>query len=217
MLRQGMYNKIKSFASENFKMLIAAFMLGVLVPYVSPMMLVANATQFDPYSLEDAAVKYHQKADEIVDGFLERLITTQNPDVTFVASEEGCSSSSASTYCLAAALNPLLDEYLTYLNKQKSIVEADELDFDSRTSLKDAFDASLTRETLIDTEILAAVETMDLTLAVYNQIQLVYPVHKEFEALVKSLQGFNNGLADIRNYVELFPGKFNDATTIECK
>lgn len=232
-----MYNKIKSFikvtlrvetasirrvaayVSGNFKMLITAFVLGILVPYLSPMFVFADVTQFDGKSLEAAAISYHQQVNKTVNDFLERLIATDNPDVTYVSSDEGCGSGSASTYCLAVALNPILTEYITYLEGKRDSIAASDLGFDENEAptLDQALSASVTRDTLIDSEVSAATETLDLTLAIYNQIQLVYPTHKELEALVDSLQDFNDGLADIRDFVETFPGKFNDATTIQCK
>ena len=68
-----------------------------------------------------------------------------------------------------------------------------------------------------ESEITAARDSLDLTLAVYNQAQLIYPVHQSFVELQKSLEGFRDALADVRDVIEPYPGRFNDALTITCQ
>jgi len=203
-----------------FKLLMLGltFGLGILFPRLAPNMLSANLLDAsNPYmdygTWEEALIAYHVQANEITNTFLKTLTTNENVDVTFPGSPEGCAASNASTYCLAVALNQELSQLELFLATQR--------DAPIQVEAGSDFTKTLNQLTInnqdMESEIKAARDSLDLTLAVYNQAQLIYPVHQSFVELQKSLEGFRDALADVRDVIEPYPGRFNDALTITCQ
>lgn len=166
-------------------------------------------------TLEEDIVNFHIEMNEITNGFLEKLSSGFTPDVSYVLNPEDCYKNNVSTFCLAVALNEEFTEFEVGLNEREG--EFKDSDDEERKSFEEAVEENAYRITLIQNELKSAEEAMELTLATYNEIQIVYPLHKEFQSLFKNLEDFRDGLADIRNVIEYYPGKFNDATTKDCK
>ena len=196
-------------------------MLGMLMPQVSGLLgtSVLEANDFEGKDLENAIVYFHTQMNDKTNEFLEKLTSEDTPTVDYVLEDGECGTNNVSTYCLAVKLDAILTDYETYL-----LAIADEIDFEEEDegesvdiSLEDALIASQNKQSIIDTELEAARYTLDLTLSVYNQIQLVYPVHQEFIHVIGGLADYNSNLADVRSQIEHFPSEFNDVTTVQCK
>lgn len=211
-----------------------AFVAGFLLPRSYGLLLSANSLDgiYDDYSnLEEVIKAYHLNANGIVDYYLERLLDPNQAEYGYVSyppdlpDEDGapspdCGETNVSTFCLAMALSDNLEEFEKYLQKHQN-----ELDFGTATdsdgntliTLEDALDMASSQRSTVDNQVQLAEETLDLTLAVYNQVQLVYPLHTEMMTLIENLDDYRSNLAEVRNLIEQYPSKFNGASTAQCK
>lgn len=202
-----------------------AFVLGIAMPYVMAGNLLTSVT--NPYdnrseSVENIVIQYHLAVNKLTNEFIDTLLSEEKPNVNYVNNDEECESGNVSTYCLAVVLNAELENFELAIVQRKSDVTYQSNDSDTEggteiRTLEQAIEANAKQQSFIEEEVMAARDTLDLTLAVYNQIQIVYPVHKEFQKVIGSLETYNKKLAEIRKSVELFPSKFNDASTVSCE
>jgi predicted DNA-binding protein YlxM (UPF0122 family) len=117
-------------------------------------------------------------------------------------------------------LNQNLGEFEKYLVSHKSEYNFSEYegeDGSSVISLEEAFEAASAQRSTVNDQIVSAENTLDLTLAIYNQVQIVYPVHAELVELIKNMEDYRTKLSKVRDILELYPSKFNGATTAQCK
>lgn len=206
-----------------------AFVAGFLLPRSYGPLLSADVlkSKYDGGTLEEVITQYHLDQNEIVnENYLALLLDEDFAQSGYVAyppnlegsTEPNCENN-VSTFCLAVALNANLEEFEKFLvNHQDSLdFSPDDDETTGPTSIQEAFNEASTQRTTVDEQIQLATETMDLTLAVYNQVQLVYPVHVEMLKLVENLDDYRGNLAEVRNIIELYPSKFNGASTAQCK
>jgi hypothetical protein len=166
-------------------------------------------------SLEDVIVKYHLNVNDITNQYIETLITEEDPIVLYPVNSEDCNEANVSSYCLSLILNDeFKDLEIALADRQEDVVPKG-ADLEAR--IDDAIKQSADRKLLINDELEVAKDTLDLTLETYNQIQLVYPLHKEFLTLIENLEDYRDNLGALRAVIDLFPSKFNDATTIHCQ
>lgn len=211
-----------------------AFVVGFLLPRSTGSLLSANSLDgiYDEYDgLEEVIKAYHQNANGIVDYYLERLLDPNQAEYGYVSyppdlpDEEGapipdCGESNVSTFCLAMALSDNLEEFEKYLQKNQNTLDfgtASDSEENTLTTLKDALKEASSQRSLVDNQVQLASETLDLTLAVYNQVQLVYPLHTEMVTLIENLEDYRSNLATVRGLIEQYPSKFNGASTAQCK
>ncbi len=177
-----------------------------------------QASVLNPYvdasSYEEVTVAYHLKINDIVNAHLKKLTADgATPDVSYPGSPDNCSEDNVSTFCLAVRMNAEYD-----LFKAEMLKRTDEFEpLESGTYLDQAINADRSRGESIEREINNAALAMDLLLSGYNQIQVVYPVHRELGTLFQNLEAFRDELANTRDIVEKFPARFNDAVTLECQ
>gem|GEM_PF-1118103 len=215
---------MKTFLKKYFRFFVLAFVLGFFVEYVNPQLFKADLTGItDDYyetefaSLEDAIVGYHLKANEITNTYIELLLDEDSGEYGFVSfppSDDGCDLSNLSTYCLAVALNENLTSFEKYLAGKTQEIEFDP---EETLSLKTGATYAEAQNTTLEDQIAVASDGVDLTLAVYNQLQTVYPLHSELSDLFINMVDYKNNLTKIRGILELYPSKFNGATTAQCK
>jgi len=218
-----MYHKVKF-----LKWFALAFVAGFLLPHSYGSLLSADVLEstYDGSSLEDAIKQYHLDNNAKVDEFLGLLLDENfaQPDyVSYPPDLEGSTEpdceDNVSTFCLAEALTANLEEFEKFLQKNQNNLDFGTAEDDSiePITLEDAFSEASAQRITVDEQVKLAEETLDLTLALYNQIQLVYPVHKEMLDLIENLDDYRGNLAEIRNIIELYPSKFNGASTAQCK
>lgn len=219
---------MKTFLLQYGRFFLLAFFLGFLMPRLQGSALRADVTAYDSFeSLDAMIVTYHEQANSITNKYIEKLLANPKPDVLYPSSTDGCREDNLSTYCLAYSLNEELVAFEQALLNRKDtledlgaqIEEAGGEDGESTDvfSLEDALSQSIQQNFVIEEQIKAAEDALDLSLAVYNQIQVVYPLHKEMENLHKNLENFNEALALLRSTIDLYPSRFNGATTAQCK
>lgn len=207
-----------SFSQHRSKWILAAFLGGLLIPqWVAPLLSANVSNPYGSLELNEAVENFHEQMNDITNDFIERLVDEDNPEVTFPQDDESCEDTNVSTYCLSEQLNEEL--YLFEVNMASRVDRFDiEVDEDSsQITLEQAITASNARKNSIDAQIQQARDTVELSLALYNQIQLVYPVHQELLTLTSNLEEYRNLLADVRDSVELYPADFHDAVTLQCQ
>ena len=231
---------MKNFFIEYGRFFLLAFVLGFLIPRFDGGALQASTLSFDDYSetyrgmesLDEMILAFHKNMNDTTNDYIERLLASEKPNVLYPASDEDCKmGSNLSTYCLAVVLNENLLAFETVLLERKdTLAELEDL-ASAEAETEEGEDASSDRPDTLDTALqfanqqaLVVVEqmqnaedTLDLTLAVYNQIQIVWPLHVELEDFRANLEGFRDSLADVRDVIEGYPGKFNGASTAQCK
>lgn len=230
-----MLPKILHFVKEYKKLLIVAFIAGLFLPKLYSPSLQASLINYSQYGddTEEALIDYHVQVNEITNEFINTLLSEEDPNVLYVENATDCESGNVSTYCLAVKLNEELLGLELYLVDHlddvttSETITGDDVDDSSEinyNSLEDVIAASAKQKTMVLDEMEAAEDSLDLLLYVYNQLQLVYPVHKALNSdsktdssLMKSLENLNNALSDVRGDIEQLPSKFNDATMVECK
>lgn len=208
-----------------------AFVVGFLFPRTYGPLLTSNSfgvgdSIYDGLTLTEGVKRFHLENNGIVNVFLEQLLDPDYATLGYVSyppdlegsTEPNCEDN-VSTFCLAVYLNYNLEEFEVFLQKNKDKLNFGTAEDDSSNpiTLEDAFEEASAQRSLVDTQTLLAEDTIDLTLAVYNQVQIVYPVHEEMLALIQNLDDYRGNLASVRDVIEKYPSKFNGASTAQCK
>lgn len=68
----------------------------------------------------------------------------------------------------------------------------------------------------IDLEADIARQALDQTLAAYNELQMALPLHRKYREVITALEKFRDGIAKVRDQIELYPSTFKDVTTSAC-
>lgn len=68
----------------------------------------------------------------------------------------------------------------------------------------------------IDLEADIARQALDQTLAAYNELQMALPMHRKYREVITALEKFRDGIAKVRDQIELYPSTFKDVTTSAC-
>lgn len=217
---------LKRYFQKNAKVLTLALVLGAGIPLLmNPSGLKTSVLDYENIykegDLESTIIAFHVNMNDITNEYLERMHALvgqgAEPNVSFpLDPKEGCTPDNVSTYCLAKALNTELLAFESTLMLHRQDFKLDENLSFSNLNLTQALDESTGRQALIDNEITAAESALDLNLAVYDQIQNVYPLHVELVELINQLEAYRDNLAGIRDEVELFPSRFNNVTTTYC-
>ncbi len=193
-----------------------SFLVGMVMPQFFGNNLQANLV--NPYaradSWEEAVIEYHLQANELTNEFLKSLTQDEEPLVNFPGKPEACERDNVSTYCLGVQLSEELMLLESDLIERRNEFQ---VDLNSAQELEDLALQNASTSQRIDEEITSARESLELTLAVYNQAQLVYPIHREFEGLIANLERYRDALADVRDEIELYPSRFTGVTTATCK
>ena len=216
-----MHRKIKW-----LKWFVLAFAMGFFLPRsYSGELFLADTSSYDSYESSDAAlVAYHLNVNTIVNLFLENLFKSETIEVSYPPDDSKCGEmgSNLSTYCLAFLLNEEFVQYDIYLASHKNDLNVDERNEDEESdggplTIEEALDKATEQRRTFEDQAMLAEQAMDLTLAIYNQVQVIYPVHTELNTMIKNLENYRSNLAKIRDVVSGYPSKFNGASTVQCK
>ena len=168
----------------------------------------------DRIGLERAITRYHQDMNKLFNQHIKNLFKGGNYVVEPPEDKECSDNKNVSTYCLAIRATAKYEAFVLAMETHRSFL-VDKGDDEIRTldELSGLLDS---RIDLIDRQILVAEEVMSATLATYDQLQVFYPLHVEYQDLIVELERYRDGLADVRKETEKYPGKFHDVTTTEC-
>ncbi len=224
-----MYHKIKPHF-WSIKWFALAFAIGLLLPRMDGGFSLTAVTEtpsdYDEYATVNEAMQaYHLAANEITNWYLGRLLNPNAVEYGYVSyppedSECEAFGSNVSTYCLAYILNENLKQYGIYLEKHKDDIDATTNAAGEDTgpiSFSDAWEQVAEQQRSFSTQGELSEDALDLTLAIYNQVQIVYPVHKELTTVISNMEDYLKNLKSLRDVIEKYPSKFNGASTAQCK
>lgn len=217
---------MKTFFISYGRFFVLAFLLGFLFPHLNPDFLKSSSTDYDKYlaieTMDEMILTFHKDMNETTNAYLEQMFSSEEPNVLYPGSDSDCGSDNLSSYCLAFVLNEKLvafEQALTArrndLSELYSSVEGS--DSDQLDTLTDAIQFSNQQNLVVEEQMQNAEDALDLTLAVYNQVQVVYPLHTELTTFRKNLEDLRDKLALVRDSIELYPSEFNGASTAQCK
>ncbi len=214
---------MKNFFIQYGRWFVLTFAMGVILPHTNASFLAANSTKnpYDEYGLEDAMVAYHLRANEVTNTFLKRLLDPNAVKLGYVeypSDESECDQGkNVSTYCLAVVLNTELTQFEESMILRMEEFDLEGGDFVEVTDLQTALQAANSQKQVIQEQVSAAEDALDLNLAVYQQIQTVYPLHVELGKFIQNLEDYRDNLGELRNTLSAYPAKFNGATSTDCK
>lgn len=213
---------MKKFFIQYGRFFLLAFVAGLVLPRVSPAYFQASVSNtYADYSLEDALVTYHLRMNELTNTYLERLLDPNAEKLGYVEYPSDASQcdegKNVSTYCLAVALNTELTQFEENMSTRAGTFDLEGGDFNSVTSLQSALQQASSQEAVIQEQVSAAEDALDLNLAVYNQIQTVYPLHVELTKFIQNLEDYRDNLGKLRSSLSAYPALFNGATSTQCQ
>lgn len=217
-----MSQQMKHFFLQYGRFFLLAFFIGFLWPRFSGANVQTDSIDYSTYSSIDSIVlAFHKDVNETTNEKIAQLITSTRPNVLYPASDSDCTDDNLSTYCLAYVLDGKLLAFEQALQSRKSNLselqeQANQAE-NSLNTLTDAIQFANQQSAVVDEQMKNAEAAVELTLAVYNQIQIVYPLHTELKSFVGNLEAFRDNLATVRNVIEGYPAKFNGASTAQCK
>jgi hypothetical protein len=211
------------FFKKHYRGIAISFLIGVLLPAALGPSLKADISSENYFqgveTVDEVVVQYHLISNVFVNMYLDLITDSDFQDATALAYVDPleCSFFNQSTYCLAVLMDDLLVDFEEKLRAMENDYDVSSATGADINSLSSAVTQALNDREKIDHEIQVARDTLDLTLAVYNQVQTVYPLHKELADLVGNMESYRDNLAAIRSQLELYPSKFNNATSATCK
>ncbi|MFA7685531.1 MAG: hypothetical protein WCX95_01885 [Candidatus Gracilibacteria bacterium] len=144
----------------------------------------------------------------------------QEPDGT-AKCEKKCidDPGNVSTYCVSVRSMDMYLKYVVHLGTILGSVNFENLWF-SEMRLNPATDLVyrqiLARDTLINDDIEKSRRVLEATLGAYNEFMIAYPVHRQYQDVIRNLIKYKNKLKDIREYAIQFPSTFIDTTSTKC-
>jgi len=207
------------------KNIVPLIVLTVAIGFVTHT-VTAEPDNYDQYAeIHEKFGQYHVNVNEIVNEQIKGLINffdeseELNEDTVAVLRApteedmEACEENeNLSTTCLELKLTEELNSLLDSLADAQEIEDVPEsitdvglepTEFDARTNfLEDQREIASTLK--------------DQTVNFYRQILLTYPLHREYEKTIESLQDYASNLRSIKNTIEVYPSKFHDASTTQC-
>ncbi len=161
-------------------------------------------------SVYDAIIAYHKDVNDVFNDAIKTFTTEDDPIVEY---DPECPDANVSTYCVSTRVVPLYIDFLEALDDHAQYVMDEG---DTTSNISEVTDIASNRIKLIDLERENAFNILDFTLAAYNEFQLMYPIHNEYEKLIKDFEKYNEELGDWREQIYKWPGDFIDVSTTEC-
>lgn len=178
-------------------------------------------------SLSNMSSLYHQTVNDIVNAYIGTFMNSTNPvaekKAIIVPPQDvaDCATvgptMNVSTFCLFMRLDGFYRAYASALQGKKDTIMQEIAAIRTGANYQTAaLTDSLTREQWIDREISASTTAMDTTLRAYSELLLQYPMHLEYQEMLKILVKYYDRLIDIRKKVDTYPARFQDVSTTSC-
>ncbi len=84
------------------------------------------------------------------------------------------------------------------------------------TSFKLHLEENSARSNFIETELNTQAKTLELALKAYDEFYWSFPMHVQYQETIKLLKEYNQGLMKVRQKIEDYKGKFDNASTTKC-
>lgn len=189
-------------------------------------------------NLEEVMIAYHDYINETFNIYIEKMLKTtaknpNDPNGKPLKNAEEClkNSENFSTYCLAVRLlgddtRPQDAGYFSYKKaltlRKNQIFDNEQQKSDAQKTLINAMDSAtairnvIARQTSIEREIKISKESLDRTLAAYDELYKAWPMHQKYTSIFKTLTVYRDKLAELRSQIDEFPARFIDVTTAQC-
>jgi hypothetical protein len=118
-----------------------------------------------------------------------------------------------SSFCVAMDALDIYMAYVEYANSKKG--ELPEVEEDD--TFDEMFEKLNYKSDYIDQSIKDARKVMEASIAVYNEYQMAYPMHKQYKKIIESLTKYKLALKDVKKEAFFFPKRFVDATSDQCE
>ncbi|MBN1494322.1 hypothetical protein JW911_01140 [Candidatus Peregrinibacteria bacterium] len=183
--------------------LSSLYALGDSSPYANEKLTI--------YELEKL---YHKRINDLFNSKLKLLHEGSKGSGTGQAPQgDECPDNNYSTYCLSLSAAKEFEQFQTAMLKKKQIVEIPE---GSNLNLQEVSLKAIAAINEIDSELARAKTALDAALATYNELRIMYPMHLQFEEMIKNLTEYNKKIIEFRKNAEKLPPSFVDSTTSQC-
>ncbi|KKT02539.1 MAG: hypothetical protein UV80_C0002G0006 [Candidatus Peregrinibacteria bacterium GW2011_GWF2_43_17] len=203
---------------KNWRVCLAFIIMAIFVNY--NIISAADDDETGKYGrenygdLEDAISAYHENINKIFNDKLEIMVEAEDPITEPPSDDSPCTDENVSTYCVAESA---IVEYMDFLaGLQEHAAYATDAS-QASTTISEMTEYAASRSQIISLEKEYALKALDMALAVYNEFQIMYPLHKEYQDIIKVLESYNSALADFRTTLAEWPSDFIDASTTDCK
>lgn len=173
----------------------------------------------------DVTTNYHFEMNAFFNTKLEKLVEMIDEDEEFFNDvdfkvpsganpdnySEKCSEDNVSSYCVSMQALEIYLNYVNTLNGLKGTVPK------GASTLDEAFNYVAYRDQEMDEEVEEARMVMEATIAAYDEFKMAYPMHKQYELIIRNLVKYKLELKKVRYQVARFPEKFIDATSSDCE
>ncbi len=156
---------------------------------------------------------YHKELNDFFNKKIAKLRASEG--ILTPADGKNCKDN-VTTYCVAAEATEMFFKY-----KEELLAEKDNLQEEMSRAAGDAFQERLVqlnnqKVNGIDEELKAAEKTLDMTIQAYNEMQIAYPLHVQYQEMITNLETYRYQLESIQGLTENFPKVFVNATTTSC-
>ena len=197
---------------------------------------------FQKVTTVDTMVRYHGAMNTLFNESLEKAVKTLddpkkglfNPNLQSpcVASdfqkigggakcEDKCkkNADNVSTYCVSVRATNMYLAYIGHLGQLQGTVNFESLGWAELRIIPATdllYQAILARDEKITKDIEESRRVLEATLGAYNEFMISYPIHKQYQVVIKNLIKYKNKLKDIRDSLIQFPSSFVDTTATKC-
>lgn len=159
---------------------------------------------------------YHGEMNELFNKNVEALV--EGTGSLEMPENDNCDNN-ISTYCVAKTAADMLFTYKEELLIEKSSLdeEVKQAQADGDTFFQVIFEANREKAQNIDNELITAEKVLNLALSAYNEMQVAYPLHRQYLDMIDNLEVYRANLEGIENYTKSYPNLFVNATTTQCQ
>lgn len=169
---------------------------------------------------------YHAEMNDYINGQIDQLNELMEEEgfasdprfntpegVTADNFKELCGLENVSAYCTSMWS---MDRYLQYVEKMDQVSSSFSFENDVETTGQ-ALQQLQIKGDSATLEVEEAKSVLRASMAAYNEYLMAYPMHQEYQKIIKNLIKYKLALKDVRSLVRNFPIKFVDASTLYCE
>ncbi len=158
---------------------------------------------------------YHQEMNAFFNKKIKALTSKQG--VLTPADGKNCKDN-VTTYCVAEEATEMFFKYKEVLIAEKSNLKEETARAQASGSgfQQILVEMNSQKAAGIEAELIAAEKTLDMTIEAYNELQIAYPLHVQYQEMINNLETYRYQLESIQSLTSNFPKVFVNATTTAC-
>lgn len=198
---------------------IAAFALLILPFQVRNVRLAqAENTSFQFSKVTGVYFKQLSYHTEMNDFFNKKIKALTDKEGTLTPADGKNCKDNVTTYCVAKEATDMFFAYKEELLAEKSNLQEE---IKKAQASGDVFQQRLIqynsqKSSGIDEELISAEKTLNMTIEAYNELQIAYPLHVQYQEMINNLETYRYQLDSIEGLTKNFPKVFVNATTTSC-